>query len=308
MDFTRYFNNNRLLKAYGGANGGKVAVDINGSIYMLKFPPTSKDKKELSYSNSCISEYISCQIISSLEIDVQETTLGTVYKNTKEYICVACKDFEVDDWDLYEFALVKNTCIETSQNGYGIELSEVLGAIEEQLFIPVQEVRKFFWQMFVVDAFLGNFDRHNGNWGFLVNSRTNETKIAPIFDCGSCLYPQLSDVGIKKVLSDKDEIDKRIYVFPNSAIKIDGKKINYFDFLINSIDSTLLESIIDIYNRIDVNRIFKIIETTPFISEIRKDFYKVMIKERYDKIIVPAANRAKNFLSVSTELRKLDFK
>ena len=47
--------------------------------------------------------------------------------------------------------------------------------------------------MFAVDALIGNFDRHNGNGGVLVNENTDELKIAPIYDCGSCLFSQLTD-------------------------------------------------------------------------------------------------------------------
>ena len=53
--------------------------------------------------------------------------------------------------------------------------------------------------MFVVDAFIGNWDRHNGNWGFLYNQETDKLEIAPIFDCGSSLFPQIDDELIKKV-------------------------------------------------------------------------------------------------------------
>ena len=28
--------------------------------------------------------------------------------------------------------------------------------------------------MFIVDALIGNWDRHNGNWGFLCNTTTDE--------------------------------------------------------------------------------------------------------------------------------------
>lgn len=33
--------------------------------------------------------------------------------------------------------------------------------------------------MLIVDSFVGNFDRHNGNWGFLVDNKTNQVLIAP---------------------------------------------------------------------------------------------------------------------------------
>ena len=39
---------------------------------------------------------------------------------------------------------------------------------------------------------LGIFDRHNGNWGILVDEEHQTAEIAPVYDCGSCLYPQLA--------------------------------------------------------------------------------------------------------------------
>ena len=44
---------------------------------------------------------------------------------------------------------------------------EVLNTIQNQDIYDKEELTKFFWDMFVIDAFLENFDRHNGNWGFL---------------------------------------------------------------------------------------------------------------------------------------------
>ena len=47
-----------------------------------------------------------------------------------------------------------------------------------------------FWDLFIVDAFIGNWDRHNGDWGFLYNTQTDEMELAPMYDYGSSLYPQ----------------------------------------------------------------------------------------------------------------------
>lgn len=42
-----------MRKAYNGANGKKIAVEYEGEQYMLKFPPSAKQKANtLSYSNS----------------------------------------------------------------------------------------------------------------------------------------------------------------------------------------------------------------------------------------------------------------
>ena len=65
--------------------------------------------------------------------------------------------------------------------------------------------------MYIVDALLGNFDRHGSNWGFL--KKNNQYTLAPIFDNGSCLYPQLSDEDeMIKIMNSVDETNKRIYI------------------------------------------------------------------------------------------------
>ena len=66
-----------------------------------------------------------------------------------------------------------------------------------------EKIRERFWDMFIVDAFIGNWDRHNGNWGFLYHVQSDTLTLAPVFDCGSCLYPQADEKMIMKILADK---------------------------------------------------------------------------------------------------------
>ena len=139
--------------------------------------------------------------------------------------------------------------------------------------------------MFIADTLVGNFDRHNGNWGFLINERLKEVEIAPIYDCASCLYPQLTDERIKKIIDDEEEMNARVFVFPNSALKIDDKKINYYDF-ISSLDNVdCNKALLRVFPRINLNVINEIIDNTLYISDIRKEFYKKIIKMRYDLLL-----------------------
>lgn len=78
LDFTALPTRNKF---YAGANGAKIAVIYDGEQYMLKFPALAPKNKELSYANSCISEYIGCHIFNSVGIAAQETLLG-IYKKT----------------------------------------------------------------------------------------------------------------------------------------------------------------------------------------------------------------------------------
>lgn len=108
---------------YAGANGNKICVIYEGSPYMLKFPPVAKRNKDMSYSNSCFSEYLGCQIYESIGVPVQKTMLGTYQVKGKEKIVAACGDFTEPGVILQDFASLKNQMIDSERSGYGTELS-----------------------------------------------------------------------------------------------------------------------------------------------------------------------------------------
>lgn len=282
IDFTNAIKKN---KAYAGANGGKIAVMYNGEQYMLKFPPFPTINKEMSYTNSCISEYLGCQIFKSIGIPVQETLLGTYTSKEKKKIVVACKDFTSPGITLQDFASLKNRIIDSERNGYGTDLADILSAIDEQTSMDSEMLKTRFWNMFIVDALIGNWDRHNGNWGFLYNNTTDEVTLAPVFDCGSSLYPQADEEIMKMVLNDKNELNHRVFDMPLSAITCKGKKINYFKFLSGGEFADCNAALERIEDCIDMKKIYKIIDDTPYISDLQKEFYKVMLTARKEHIL-----------------------
>jgi len=139
--------------------------------------------------------------------------------------------------------------------------------------------------MFIVDALIGNWDRHNGNWGFLYNSRTDEMTIAPVYDCGSCLYPQADENIMRKTLEDLAERDFRIFEIPLSGIRLDGQKIRYFDFISSLSNRDCNAALKRIVPRIDMKKIMKLVDETPYIDDLQKEFYKTMLTERKAKIL-----------------------
>ena len=298
------------LKTYDGANGGKISVIYNDTRYMVKFPPSTDDKLNLdvSYINSCISEHIASSIFNSLGIEAHNTFLANYTLHGKNKLVVACEDFEKDGFRFRNFIGVRNACV--SSNGTCVELSEVLNTIQEQEILPPETVTKRFWDMFTGDALLGNFDRHNGNWGFLINEQTRETKLAPVFDCGSCLFARLSDEEIKnKVLPNQAEIDQRIYVFPPSALRLNDKKINYHDFLETTDNLDCLRSLEEVTSNIDSSKIESIVNDC-LISDERKEFYLTMIHERESKILINALIKNPNIkhtFNIKSPTIKQDF-
>lgn len=292
-DFT---NCKRIMgRAYNGANGKKIAVEYENAVYMLKFPPSGENKlTELSYTNSCISEHIACHIFNQLGIRAQQTLLGTYTVAGKEKIVCACKDFTADGKRLFDFCSIKNTILDSESGGNGTELDDILDTIEKQQFVSPDKLLAHFWDMFVADAFLGNFDRHNGNWGFLYDEGTDEAEIAPVYDCGSCLLPQADEKVMRKVLEDENELNARIYHFPASAIRLGGKKINYHDFLTTGENKDCMAAVKRIAPRIDMDEISGWIKEIPYIIPLQKDFYQRYLGARYDLILQPALGMAQS--------------
>lgn len=302
INFTNCITKN---KGFGGANGKKISIEYDGELYMLKFPTTGKINKDMHYTNGCISEYIGCHIFNEIGIKAQETLLG-IYetetssgKNVK--MVVACKDFTNIGIIAQDFASLKNRIIDSERNGYGKELSDILYTIEEQTSYPVQELMEYFWNVFIIDALIGNWDRHNGNWGFLYHQQTDKIEISPIYDCGSSLYPQADETIMKSVLNNENEMKRRVFERPTSSIEINGERINYYNFLYSCEYEECNRALIRIFPRINLDKINQIIEQTEGISELHKTFLKTMLKKRYELILEPSYKKAKKIIKQGGE-------
>lgn len=285
IDFT---DAKQIINKYGGADTKKTII-YNGKYYLLKFPNNARQNKEVSYSNNVFSEYLGCHIFNSIGVIAQNTILGK-YKqeNGIEKDVCACEDFTKEKWRLVEFQNLKNSFPETvsSSNGTTTALDEILEVIENHTDIKENEkLKEYFWDIFIVDALIGNYDRHNGNWGILVNDENQEMKMAPVYDCGSCLYSQLTDEQMSIILDNNTEINNRIYNKPTSTLTKEGKRINYFEFISSLKNEDCNKALIRIVDKVDMLKIEKIIDEMPIISDIRKKFYKTMIQERYNKIL-----------------------
>ena len=154
MKLMNFTNLPQRKKSYGGANGSKLSVIINNELYMLKLPSHASKNDNLSYANSCISEYLGCHIFNMIGIKAQETILGSYEYNGVNRVSVACKDFEKDGYKLMDFASVKNQIIDSKSNGYGTDIIDIVETIEKQNLIDPIELSNHFWNIFVIDALI----------------------------------------------------------------------------------------------------------------------------------------------------------
>ena len=265
------------LNNYRGSEKKKTLI-YNNKKYLVKFPDPIREKnKNISYINNAFSEYIGSNIFKIVGFEVQNTILGTYSYNGKEKIICACEDFTDENHILYEFeniALSVNPDkkIETELE----DIIEVINVITK--IIKVKELKEKFWDMFIIDSLIGNKDRHNGNWGILLNKITNISEFAPIYDCGSCLNSTLSDSEIENL--SEAEI-KNLAINTYSCIKENGKKINAMSYIKSLKNSDCNNAIFRVFDKINLNKIEDFINNVEGITNIRKEFYKKIIKLRY---------------------------
>lgn len=258
----------------------KVQITIGGKRYIMKYQRNS----EIGLTFSYVSEYLGSHVFELLGIPVQDTFLGTYNGRNVVLLKHFCLEGEI----LVHFNDVGESSLEEDKELFQYSYEDIQRMlIENKKSTNVQETIDRFWDMFIIDAFNGNFDRHGGNWGFI--KKNNIYRIAPVYDNGSCMYPKLNtDEKISEVLSSEEEINDRIYRFPTSHIKIDGRKSSYYE-VINSLKfEECNKALLRIFPRINFQELDDLIDSIECITVIRKKFYKRMYKERYEKILKPA--------------------
>lgn len=285
IDFTSC---QELPSSYGGSEKKRKLV-YSGENYLVKFPdPVREQKNQLSYMNNQFSEYIGCHIFESVGIPAQETLLGIYCEpGGKEKIVVACKDFTTPGCVLQEFSSLGN---ETTTIEYRIKpsIEDVYAVIEAQpTTINKPEIMAAFWNMFVIDALIANKDRHLNNWGFLCAG--GQVTFSPVYDCGSSLHALLSDERCGELLADYTEFKNQCFnAF--SAYSYNGKRINCADFFKTPIPP-LEAAIKRMVPRIDMRKIREIIENTPYMSDVRKEFLFKSVALRKELILDRALKR-----------------
>ena len=274
IDFTKCIEE---LNNYKGSEKKKTLI-YNNKRYLVKFPdPVREKNKNISYINNAFSEYVGSNIFKILGFETQNTILGKYEYNGKEKIVCACEDFTDNENALYEF---ENLALSTNPDKkIETELEDIMSVLEEaKNIINVEETKQKFWDMFIVDCLIGNTDRHNGNWGFIVN-KEKQVKFSPIYDCGSCLNPMYEDNQIENLT----EVEiKNLAINCYSCIKENGKKINYITYIKQRKNEECNNALRRVFEKIDLNNIKQFISNIEVMSDVRKKFYISIIEQRYN--------------------------
>lgn len=308
-------NNNPLsIKngSYGGLGGNKDGILIDGEEWIIKYPKnlSMMTGDNASYSNSPLSEYLGSHIYEILGYDVHNTILGE--KDDK--LVVACKDFAVDKM-LLEIRTLKNHMgkeladlldgsPKLSTESHVIELDEILIHLEKNpLISQVPGIKDRFFEQSIVDVFIGNNDRNNGNWGIL-RERGKADTLAPIFDNGASFLAKASEEKVKRLLESDEIINNAINVL--TAYGVNGHSYpakRYFDAVfeqpeyrcaMKKIVPLIKSKMPEIKNFIYEIPSMHITQSGKMIivmSEERKNLYCKQMDIRLDKLLEPALNK-----------------
>lgn len=274
------------LNRYGGSEKKRTLL-LNGRIYMVKFPERPRAKKYcISYINSQYSEHIGCKIFQYAGLASQNTFLGayTDSLTKKEKIVVACEDFTQDGARLFEFSKIANYNTD-SERVYSTTIEDIYDILNRvHLPIQKQKIKEFFWDMFVIDALIGNTDRHLDNWG-LLEQPTGEFTFAPVYDCGSSLSPLYDDNEKAWFLQNKNDFKINEYNIC-SVYRLNNQRIFYHEIFEKPIPD-LEKSIIKIVPRIQdaLSKIKEMIANIEGLTDISKTYMIKSIELRNELIL-----------------------
>lgn len=264
-------------KYYTGAER-KLGIVIKNENYIMKFRRNSP--RGLTYNH--VSEYVGSHIFELAGIETQQTWLG-VYQGED---VVVLKDFTSDRDVFVPFNDVGDSSLDMDRERIQYEYEDIMAMLEANVKLTqVEETIDTFWDMFILDALIGNFDRHGSNWGFL--KKQNTYRLAPVFDNGSCLFPKIvTDRQCEEIMNSGKEREKRVFLFPTSQIKLDGKNSSYYDVIASHRFSACDQALERVVKKLDFAAVLTIVNELDVMSDIRKKFLNVMLEERYEKLLL----------------------
>lgn len=305
-------------KTYGGNAGLKKGIVWNDENWLLKFPKNTliyKIEGVVSYTTNALSEYIGSKIYESIGIKTHKTQLG-IYGNK---VVVACKDFLSEKEILKEYSSIKNIYVDgleerlihTSQSSSLIDLDEIIIVMNENpVFKHVPELKEHFWNMFIVDALIGNNDRNNGNWGIIQNVETNDMEIAPVYDNGNAFYNKATSQKIKNILSDDYKFIQSVYESRICIFSQNDKTINPLKFIERAENSECSEALLRIVPNINLVRIKEIIDEIPteykgveIINNYQREFYYKAVEYIYNKVLIPTYEQIVTWKNLQSQNR-----
>lgn len=280
-----------MITPYSGSDRKEGLISPDGRRYLVKYAEahTRFNDLDTSYVNNVISEYLSSHILDIVGFEVHHTFLGTRGEN----LLVACENFTSGHQYLIEFGQYMRKHYDSGDIGRVPDICQIRHVLRHD---PVlcgysDELWASYWERFIGDALVGNFDRHMGNWGYITDTKKQTIYPSPIYNNGSTLFPALSEKAMREdILPSEKELVKRTLLFPKAALTVNGRKASYLDMLSSGYEPSLTQAVIKTVPVIlaKMPAIREFIGGQDFLSDTRKMFYKTILNTRAEAILRPA--------------------
>jgi len=149
--------------------------------------------------------------------------------------------------------------------------------------------------MFIIDAFIGNNDRNNGNWGITID-KSGEATLVPVYDNGNAFFNKRSIAQMEKRLANPEAMSEDAYkttrcVYKYKGLDNESHRINPFDFISNTKISECIAALEQFVSKACIDDISKMINAIPehyealsVMPNVQKTFYIKLMEIRLDKL------------------------
>ena len=300
---------------YGGHSGSKKGIIFDNEKWFLKYPKSTKsmEVEGISYTTTPISEYIGSKIYELLGFETHKVKLGI--SNNK--IVVACKDFLKNSEGILDYNSIKNDYSEdlekkleelssSSTNRFATDIDETMIVMDNNsYFIMKPELKKRFWDMFIIDAFINNNDRNDNNWGLVINHDSLELRLSPVYDNGAAFFTKTSDEKIESILNDEFKFKQVVYDSCISAFVKNDKIINPLKFIEKMDNEDCNDALKRIFPKIDLGKIKEIIDEIPLkhseltvLSKNQRKLYYDSMVYKYERVLKPVYDKLVNNVTI----------
>ena len=279
----------------------KYDMLYDGRVYLLKqtlrITPRKNHPSDTSYRDTPTSEWLGCHVFEHFGIPVQETILGTFNGKT----AVGCLDFianENENLELVPFQALVHDKAGRNSNKRSIEYDTLFETFDTNPALrDIKEpALRRFWQTVIVDAVIGNCNRHPGNWGYLRDKTARFDSpmigLAPVYDCGSTFAPFMSEDAMEYYLEQPNALKERVAKTPYSNVSIANNPLSYSDLMTHP-DSALGRSVLiemaDDIRNLDITAIAK---QADVFSDTQIHFFDAMVKTSVEINLQPAYDLA----------------
>lgn len=163
------------MSSYGGHTRKCGKISPNGTRWMIKFEKKHSFK---SVPLNLFNQHINSEILRLLGFPVQETFLATC----GDYLVLCCKNFVPTNSKLITFDVFLRQLYNSYELTEFLDLDQFERVLNENELLRQHrnELVKSFWDMVVLDIFIGNLERTTSDFGYLISK--DNVMPTPLFD------------------------------------------------------------------------------------------------------------------------------